>query len=114
MSEGPSFCDDKPVRPVCPMADGVSSGSDQRFTAVQTDSREQAIDFEDAPESSIRKPRIADPMLPTEVSVKEHELTHLPYRFLVSALRPRTWQSVGPLENRAESTCVGNWSGTHL
>ena len=45
-----------------PMADGVSSGSDQRLPAVQTGSPEQAIDFEDAPESSIRKPtRTADP-----------------------------------------------------
>ena len=97
------------------MADGVSSGGGQSFPAVQTDSREQAIDFEDAPESSIRKPTwIADPMLPTEVSVKEHELTHLPYRFLVSSLRPRTSQSVGPLEIGAEPTCVGNRSGTHL
>ena len=97
------------------MADGVPSGSDQRFPAVPTDSREQAIDFEDAPESSIRKPtRIADAVLPTEVSVKEHELTHLPYRFLVSALRPRTSQSVGPPENGAEPTCVGNRSGILL
>ena len=56
LSKGaPSLRDHKPVRPVCPMADGVSSCSDQRFPAVQTDSREQAIDFEDAPESSIRK-----------------------------------------------------------
>ena len=71
MSKGvSSLRDHKPVRPFCPMADGVSTGSDQRFTAVQTDSREQATDFEDAPESSIQKPtRIADPVLPTEASV---------------------------------------------
>ena len=71
MSKGvSSLRDHKPVRPICRMADGVSSGSDQRFTAVQTDSCEQAIDFEDAPESSIQKPtRSADPVLPTEASV---------------------------------------------
>ena len=55
MSKGvSSLCDHKSVRPDCPMADVVSSGDDQRFPAVQTDSREPAIDFEDAPESSIR------------------------------------------------------------
>ena len=101
MSKGvSSLCDHKPVRLICPMADGVSSGSDQRFPAAQTDSREQAIDLEDAPESSIRKPtRIADPMLPTEVSANEHELTHLPYR--------------SP-EDVAKCWTTGKRSGTHL
>ena len=48
---------------------------------VVTESDSHEIVFEDAQESGVRKPtRTADPTLPTEADVRDHELTHLPYR----------------------------------
>ena len=48
---------------------------------VVTESDNHEIVFEDAQESGVRKPtRTAEPTLPTEADVRDHEFTHLPYR----------------------------------
>ena len=76
MNPRPEGSEEKPVRPI-----EVSAGGEQSSSAAAAADPEEEMHDDDGIQSGARLPmKVQDPKLPTPEEVKEHALTHLPYR----------------------------------